>query len=103
MIFILQLLTDGGGSFGMFDVLEARLKDNHLDNTFVYLYSHKGAASHTEIPGRQKFLGTSHMDELLNLFPLYKTRNFYSAIPNDFDRALQRMMPNLWVNFARTG
>lgn len=87
----------------MFNVLEARLKDNNLDNTFVYLYSHKGGASFTEIPGRQKYLGTSHMDELLNLFPLYKSKQFYSSVPTDFDRALQKIMPNLWVNFARTG
>ncbi|KAG5676471.1 hypothetical protein PVAND_006303 [Polypedilum vanderplanki] len=100
---ITNLLTDGGGYFGMFDVLEARLKNNHLDNTFVYFYSHKGGASFTEVTGRQKFLGTSHMDELLNLFPLYESQQFYSSAPTDFDRALQKIMPNLWVNFARTG
>jgi len=98
-----QLFTDGGGYFGMFDVLNSRFHNSSYDNTYIYLYSHKGAASHTEVFGRKKFYGTCHMDELLSLFPLYESKQFYTSIPTDFDRALHRIMPHLWGNFARTG
>ncbi|KAL7043409.1 hypothetical protein ACKWTF_001490 [Chironomus riparius] len=100
---ITNLFTDGGGYFGMFDVLNYRFQNSTLNNTYIYLYSHKGAASHTEVFGRQKFYGTCHMDELLSLFPLYENNNFYTSIPTDFDRALHRIMPHLWANFASTG
>jgi carboxylesterase type B len=100
----LQLLTDGGGYFGMFDVLSARVENNtNKNNTFVYLFSHKGAASFTELAKRQSFFGTSHMNELFCLFPMFETEHFYSSIPSDFDTALQKIVPQLWANFARTG
>jgi carboxylesterase type B len=98
-----QLFTDGGGYFGMFDVLSSRFHNSSCGNTYIYLYSHKGAASHTEVFGRKKFYGTCHMDDLFSLFPFYERKHFYTSIPTDFDRALHRIMPHLWANFARTG
>lgn len=91
---------------GILDNLEFRLKDNIRDNTFVYLFSHKGAASFSEVLNGEsdKFYGTCHVDELLYLFPLQKTNPIlYSSIPTEEDRKLSKLMVELWVNFAKTG
>lgn len=97
----------GDGLFiGILDNLEFRLRDNIRDNTFVYLFSHKGAASYSELLGgeSEKFYGTCHADELIYLFPQQKTNPIlYSSIPSEEDRKLSRLLVELWVNFAKTG
>lgn len=97
----------GDGLFiGILDNLEFRLKDNIRDNTFVYLFSHKGSASFSELLNGEsdKFYGTCHADELMYLFPLQKTNPvLFSSIPTEEDRKLSKLMIELWVNFAKTG
>jgi carboxylesterase type B len=87
----------------MFDVLENRFLNNSRENTFVYLYSHKGAASYTDLMGSENFEGTGHMDDLLSIFPLHKGSEFYSAIPSKEDKEVSQLMVTLWTNFAKTG
>lgn len=86
--------------------LEIRLRDSNRDNTYVYLFSHKGPASFSEYfnGGGNKFYGTCHSDELYYLFPMQKSLpEFFSAIPSEEDKKLIQLMTKLWVNFAITG
>lgn len=86
--------------------LEHRLRDNPKDNTFVYLFSHKGHSSYSELllGGAEHFHGTCHADDLLYLFPCHKTiPALFSSVPSDEDKQLVKIMTTLWVNFARTG
>lgn len=69
-------------------------------NTFVYLYSHKGTASFG--PNTSEFQGTSHADDLISTFPLHKTL-YMSSLPTKEDRELYRLIPKMWTNFAATG
>lgn len=90
----------------MFENLEHRLKNNLRDNTFVYLFSHKGDASYSEIfgGGAEKFYGTCHADDLIYLFPAHKnTPHFFNSIRSKESKDLTKLMTKLWVNFARTG
>ena len=100
------MYTDGFFLSGMVDSLAYRLRDNNRDNTFVYLFTHKGAASFSEVfnGGREKFHGTCHADDLLYLFPWQKNvPDLYNSVPTEEDRKLIKLMTKLWVNFATTG
>lgn len=99
-----QLWTDGH-FIGILENVEFRLRDNLRDQTYVYLFSHKGSASFTELDGggAENFYGTCHADELLYLFPSHKTiPTFFNSIPTKEDKEVTRLMVKLWVNFAAT-
>lgn len=103
---LIDLYTDALLTAGTVANLKFRLKDNNRENTFVYLHSHKGSSSFSEIygGGEDKFYGTAHGDDLLHLFPLQKSYpQLYSSIPTEEDRNLSKAMVKLWVDFARTG
>lgn len=88
------------------DFVEYRLRNNLRDQTYYYLFSHKGSASYSEITGggSENWYGTSHSDELGYLFTFHKTvPEFFSAIPSKEDKEVTRLMTKLWVNFATTG
>lgn len=90
---------------GILENVEYRLRNNVRDQTYFYLFSHKGAASYTEIlgAGEEKWYGTSHSDELLRLFPFHKTvPQLFASIPSKEDKEVTRLMIKLWVNFATT-
>ncbi|KAG5668733.1 hypothetical protein PVAND_016660 [Polypedilum vanderplanki] len=91
---------------GMFDNLAYRLRNNNRDNTFVYLFTHKGAASYSELfkGGREKFYGTCHADDLIYLFPMQKYNlALANSKPTEEDKKLIQIMTKMWVNFASTG
>lgn len=90
---------------GTLENIGFRLRDNLRDNTYVYLLSHKGSSSYSElVGGGENFYGTCHADELLYLFPSHKTiPALYSTIPSQEDKEVTRLMTKLWVNFATTG
>lgn len=98
--------SDGWFVNGFIDYLHQRLKSNNQDNTYVYLFSHKGSISFSEVFGGdpEKYYGTSHLDDLLYLFPIRNAfPHFYNSIPTDEDERLRKIMTSLWVNFAKTG
>ena len=97
--------SDGLFVNGLIDNLQQRLKNDKHDNTFVYLFTHKGSVSYTELFGDpNKYFGTSHLDELLYLFPVRSTYPpFFTAIPTDEDERLREIMTKMWVDFATTG
>ena len=98
--------SDGFFFNGLIDYLQQRLERNNLDNTYVYLFSHKGSISFSEVFGAdpEKFYGTSHLDDLLYLFPMRDSfPHFYNSIPTDEDASLRKIMTKLWVDFATTG
>ncbi|KAJ6649230.1 Juvenile hormone esterase, partial [Pseudolycoriella hygida] len=95
---LINLFTDGS-FIGMVETLKHRLERNH-ESTFVYLYTQKGTSSFSVVA--TEFFGTSHADELISLFPLRKNA-FYSAIPSEQELELNRLMSEMWTNFARTG
>lgn len=84
--------------------LRQRLTHSKSAPTFVYLYSHKGPASFTEIFGgeRETYYGVSHADELQYLFPMGRSF-FYNSLPTKEDVEVRKALIELWVNFARTG
>lgn len=91
---------------GIFENLQKRLLKGNQNNTFIYLFTHKGFASFSEIfgGGKEEFYGTGHMDDLLYLFPIHKNLpQFFSSVPNEQDKRLAGIMTKLWVNFAATG
>lgn len=101
-----QMWTDAWMIQGAVDNLKQRLKDKRRSNTYVYLFSHKGSASFTEFVGGdpETFYGTSHLDELLYLFPMQKSIPvFYNSIPTRQDLKVKDIMVKFWVNFATTG
>lgn len=79
-----NLYTDGWFFHAMIDYLKIRFADENRANTFVYLFSHKGSCSFTEIfkGGAESYYGTSHAEELQYLFPI---RNdlpyFFNSVP----------------------
>lgn len=98
--------SDGLFVNGFIDNLQQRLDGNNRDNTYVYLFSHKGSISFSELFGGspEKFIGTSHGDDLLYLFPIRHTiPQFYNSMPTNEDIKLRKLMTKLWVNFAKTG
>jgi len=97
-------LWSDGFFMGILANVEYRLRDNLRDQTYFYLFSHKGFASYSEVfLGGDVFYGTCHADELLYLFPSVKTiPDLFASIPTKEDRELTRMITKLWVNFATT-
>lgn len=90
----------------MNDYLKQRLGNEKRAKTFVYLFTHKGAASFTEIfkGGAENHYGTAHAEELQYLFPVRKDLPyFYNSIPTEDDKKLSKLITELWVNFATTG
>ena len=90
---------------GVLKNVEYRLRNNLRDQTYFYLFSHKGSASYSEVVGggSGKFYGTCHADELLYLFPSHKTiPELFASIPTKEDKEVTRLMTKLWVNFATT-
>lgn len=84
---------------GMVQFINHRLEARNLQNTFVYLISHKGSASFTTT---EEFVGTTHADDLIYLFPLNKN-GFINSIPTSEDEELFEYMPMFWTNFAKYG
>lgn len=84
--------------------LELRLSHKKRAPTYVYLFTHKAAASFTEIfkGGRENYWGVSHAEELQYLFPIAESL-FISALPTKEDEEIRKGITQLWVNFARTG
>ncbi|KAL7015755.1 hypothetical protein ACKWTF_016653 [Chironomus riparius] len=101
-----KMWSDGCFFNGFIDYLQQRLKSNNHDNTYVYLFSHKGSISFSEVFGGDpmKYYGTSHLDDLLYLFPMRDSfPHFYNSIPTEDDVKLRKIMTKLWVDFATTG
>jgi carboxylesterase type B len=90
--------TDGW-FIGFTEALKQRFSYGAKGNTFVYRYSHKGSASYSVT---SRFYGTSHVDDLIPFFGMNKNI-FISSIPTQEDRELERVLPELWINFAKTG
>lgn len=109
--------------------LELRLSHKKRASTYVYLFTHKAAASFTEIfkGGRENYWGNdfrqfvglsliefglhagfcfiegvSHAEELQYLFPIAESL-FISALPTKDDEEIRKGITQLWVDFARTG
>lgn len=83
----------------MVEALKQRTDKSGLNNTFAYLFSHKGSASFSVT---EDFFGTSHADDLIYFFALHK--NLYlSSMPTSDDEELFTSMPKLWVDFAKNG
>lgn len=102
-----NLFTDVSMAVGLFETLKLRFKQNCNEtksNTFVYLFSHKGSASFSEVlsNGDKTFYGSSHMDELLYIFSVMETPKLRSD-PTLEDRTLSKYMVKLWVDFATFG
>ena len=90
----------------MNDYLRTRFENlGERDNTFVYLFTHKGAASFTEIfKGGDRFYGTSHAEELQYIFPIREDLPyFFNSVPTKQDLEVTKIMTKLWVNFAYYG
>lgn len=102
---ITNLYTDNWFFLGMVDYLKLRLMNEQRAATFVYLFTHKGSCSFTEIfkGGSESYYGTSHAEELQYLFPIRKDLPyFFNSIPTDDDKILTKLITKLWVNFAYT-
>lgn len=101
-----NLYTDGWFFHAMIDYLKIRFADEKRADTFVYLFTHKGACSFTEIfkGGAEAHYGTSHAEDLQYLFPIREDlKYFFSAIPTEDDKKITKIITQLWVNFAYTG
>ena len=83
----------------MVEAIKQRSNLSGLNNTFAYLFTHKGSAS---VSQTENYFGTAHSDDLIYLFPLHKMF-FISAMPTSDDEELFRYMPQLWVDFAKNG
>ncbi|KAG5667007.1 hypothetical protein PVAND_015010 [Polypedilum vanderplanki] len=91
---------------GFFDNLSYRFKSNDRENTFVYLFTHKGAASFSEyfLGEKEEFYGTCHVDEIFHLFPIQKYfPDYMSAMPTQEDRKITEIITKLWANFVTFG
>lgn len=82
------------------ETIKHRLGYSNHQSTYLYLFTHKGTSSFST--SATEFLGTTHADDLIPLFPIRKVA-FYSAIPTEQDKELTRVMSLMWTNFARTG
>jgi len=94
---LMDLFTDRFLAF--IESVQKRLEENGHRSTYLYLFTHKGKASFSRT---STYLGTSHADDLIPLFPLRKTV-FFSSIPSSQDRELTEVMNLMWTNFARFG
>lgn len=101
-----NLWTDGWFFHAMVDYLKLRFSNEQRAKTYVYLFSHKGAASFSEIfkAGSENYYGTAHAEELQYLFPIRKDLPyFFASVPTEQDRKINEILTKLWVNFAYTG
>lgn len=101
-----NLYTDSWFFHAMIDYIKLRFSNEQRANTFVYLFTHKGSCSFTEIfkGGSETFYGTSHAEELQYLFPIRKDLSyFFNSIPSEEDKKVSKMITKLWVNFAYSG
>lgn len=101
-----NLYTDGWFFHAMIDYLKLRFTNEQRAETFVYLFTHKGACSFTEIfkGGSEAFYGTSHAEELQYLFPIRQDLPyFFNSIPTEEDKRVTQIITKLWVNFAYFG
>jgi carboxylesterase type B len=101
-----DLYTDGWFFHAMIDYLKLRFSNDQRGDTFVYLFTHKGSCSFTEIfkGGSEAYYGTSHAEELQYLFPIRKDLPyFFNSIPTEDDKKVSKMITKLWVNFAYNG
>lgn len=101
-----NLYTDGWFFHAMIDYLKLRFVNEKRGDTFVYLFSHKGSCSFTEIfkGGSEAYYGTSHAEELQYLFPIRKDLPyFFNSIPTEEDKKVSKLITKLWVSFAYTG
>ncbi|XP_031627736.1 venom carboxylesterase-6 [Contarinia nasturtii] len=101
---VTNLFTDGWFLEAMDQYLELRLSHENIAPTYVYLFTHKGSASFTEIfkGGQENYWGVSHAEELQYLFPIADGL-FISALPTKEDEEIRKAITQLWVNFASTG
>lgn len=77
---------------------------------FMYLFSHRGQRSFTDVVdggasgrGSQGDLGVVHGDELLSLFPLALLVPAPRGLDNAEDRKVSETLLDFLVNFAKTG
>ena len=101
-----NLYTDGWFFHAMIDYLKLRFTDEKRAETFVYLFTHKGACSFTEIfkGGSEAYYGTSHAEELQYLFPIREDlKYFFNSVPTEADKRITQIITKLWVNFAYYG
>lgn len=101
-----NLYTDGWFFSAMIEYLKIRFTDPAHADTFVYLFTHKGSCSFTEIfkGGAESYWGTSHAEELQYLFPIRKDlKYFFNSIPTEQDKLITKILTKLWVDFAYTG
>jgi carboxylesterase type B len=101
-----DLWTDAWFFHAMVDYLKLRFSDERRAATYVYLFSHKGAASFSEVfkAGSEAYYGTAHAEELQYLFPIRKDLPyFFASIPTRQDRRISAILTKLWVNFAYSG
>jgi carboxylesterase type B len=101
-----DLYTDGWFFSAMIEYLKIRFSNENHAETFVYLFTHKGSCSFTEIfkGGAESYYGTSHAEELQYLFPIRKDlKYFFNSIPTNQDKEVTRILTKYWVNFAYHG
>lgn len=101
-----NLWTDGWFFHAMVDYLKLRFSNEQRNNTYVYLFTHKGASSFSEIfkAGSEEYYGAAHAEELQYLFPIRKDLHyFFSSIPTEQDKRITKILAKLWVNFAYFG
>ncbi|KAL7018068.1 hypothetical protein ACKWTF_010617 [Chironomus riparius] len=101
-----NMWSDSWFFHAMVDYLKKRFAIKNAAPTYVYLLSHKGASSFTEVfkGGTENFYGTVHAEELQYLFPIRKDFHyFFSSIPTEQDKKMTKLMTKLWVNFAYNG
>lgn len=101
-----NLYTDGWFFHAMIDYIKLRFANERRADTFVYLFTHKGACSFTEIfkGGAENYYGTSHAEELQYLFPIRQDlKYFFNSIPTEDDKEITRLITKMWVNFAYFG
>ncbi|KAG5672659.1 hypothetical protein PVAND_002771 [Polypedilum vanderplanki] len=101
-----DLWTDGWFFHAMIDYLKLRFSNEKRAPTYIYLFTHKGAASFSEIfkAGSETYYGTAHAEELQYIFPIRKDLHyFFNSIPTEQDKKISKILTKLWVNFAYTG
>lgn len=98
-----NLWTDAWFMEAIVEYLKLRFSNEHQAETFVYLFTHKGASSFSEIfkAGSETYYGTAHAEELQYLFPIRKDLPyFFSSIPTEDDKKIKKILTKLWVNFG---
>lgn len=101
-----NLWTDAWFFHSTIDYLKQRFSSPQRNSTYVYLFTHKGASSFSEIfkAGSETYYGTAHAEELQYLFPIRKDLPyFFSSVPTEHDKKMSKILTKLWVNFAYNG